>query len=33
MADAQKGACFCGGVEFEVAGEPAAMGYCHCVDC
>jgi hypothetical protein len=28
-----KGSCFCGGVEIEVSGEPAGMGYCHCGDC
>src|SRR5687767_14366966 len=27
------GSCFCGEVEFEVTGEPAAMGYCHCESC
>jgi len=27
------GKCFCGTVEIEVAGEPAAMGYCHCSSC
>ena len=27
------GSCFCGAVEFEVHGEPAAMGYCHCESC
>jgi hypothetical protein len=27
------GSCFCGSVEFQVAGEPAAMGYCHCASC
>ena len=27
------GACFCGAVEFEVTGAPAAMGYCHCESC
>ncbi|HKT73533.1 MAG TPA: GFA family protein [Steroidobacteraceae bacterium] len=27
------GKCFCGEVQFEVAGEPAAMGYCHCESC
>jgi hypothetical protein len=27
------GACFCGAVQIEVAGEPAAMGYCHCRSC
>jgi hypothetical protein len=24
------GSCFCGEVKFQVSGEPAAMGYCHC---
>lgn len=33
MSDAHKGACFCGAVEIEVTGTPAAMGYCHCEDC
>jgi len=28
-----KGSCFCGAVQFQVTGEPAAMGYCHCKDC
>jgi hypothetical protein len=27
------GTCFCGTVEIEVTGEPAAMGYCHCSSC
>ncbi len=27
------GSCFCGAVEVEVAGTPAAMGYCHCGSC
>lgn len=27
------GQCFCGAVEVEVRGEPAAMGYCHCASC
>ena len=27
------GSCFCGAVQFEVAGQPAAMGYCHCESC
>lgn len=31
MAD--KGACFCGAVEFEITGEAQVMGYCHCTDC
>ena len=33
MADSYKGSCFCGAVEFDVTGEPAVMGYCHCGDC
>ena len=28
-----EGACFCGGVQITVSGEPAAMGYCHCESC
>lgn len=28
-----QGKCFCGSVEFTAAGEPAAMGYCHCSSC
>ena len=28
-----KGKCFCGAVEIEATGEPAAMGYCHCSSC
>jgi hypothetical protein len=27
------GSCFCGAVKFEVSGQPAAMGYCHCESC
>src|ERR1044071_3513127 len=27
------GSCFCGAVELEVSGAPAAMGYCHCRSC
>src|SRR2546429_1105131 len=27
------GSCFCGAVHFEVSGQPAAMGYCHCESC
>ena len=33
MSDSYKGACFCGAVEIEVSGAPAAQGYCHCSDC
>lgn len=25
--------CFCGEVQFEVSGQPVAMGYCHCQSC
>lgn len=28
-----KGSCFCGEVQFEVTGQPVAMGYCHCTSC
>ena len=28
-----QGRCFCGAVELEVTGAPAAMGYCHCSSC
>ena len=28
-----RGKCFCGAVEIEVTGEPAAVGYCHCGSC
>lgn len=33
MSEAYKGSCFCGAVELEVSGEPAAAGYCHCTSC
>lgn len=33
MRKTYNGSCFCGAVEFEVTGEPAVMGYCHCDDC
>jgi hypothetical protein len=33
MADTHRGACFCGAVEVEAAGEPLEMGYCHCRSC
>lgn len=28
-----QGSCFCGEVQFEVSGQPEAMGYCHCASC
>ena len=33
MSDTYRGACFCGAVEVETTGAPAAMGYCHCNSC
>jgi hypothetical protein len=27
------GSCFCGAVQLEVRGAPAAAGYCHCASC
>lgn len=33
MAQVHKGQCFCGAVELEATGDPAAMGYCHCKSC
>ena len=33
MATTHKGTCFCGSVQLEAMGEPAAMGYCHCESC
>ena len=33
MTKAYRGTCFCGAVQIEVTGEPAAMGYCHCNSC
>lgn len=32
MAEALKGACLCGGVEYELR-NPEALGYCHCTRC
>ena len=28
-----KGSCLCGGVKFEVSGEPGPIGQCHCSKC
>ncbi|MEQ8659900.1 MAG: GFA family protein [Gammaproteobacteria bacterium] len=33
MSNTYQGSCFCGAVQLEVSGDPAAMGYCHCRDC
>ena len=35
MSEAKKykGRCFCGAVELQVVGPPAAAGYCHCSSC
>jgi hypothetical protein len=33
MTTNHAGACFCGAVALEVAGDPEAMGYCHCSSC
>jgi hypothetical protein len=32
-ATVYQGSCFCGAVQLNVTGEPAAMGYCHCESC
>ena len=32
MSETLKGACLCGGVEYEVT-DPQALGYCHCTRC
>jgi hypothetical protein len=31
--DLHTGQCFCGAVQFELSGDPLAMGYCHCESC
>ncbi len=33
MQSVHEGNCFCGEVRFQVTGEPAGMGYCHCSSC
>jgi len=32
MSGTLKGACLCGGVEYEVS-DPQSLGYCHCTRC
>ena len=32
MSGTLKGACLCGGIQYEVT-EPGEMGYCHCTRC
>lgn len=32
MAEALKGSCLCGGIEYEVR-DPEGLGYCHCTRC
>jgi hypothetical protein len=29
----RSGQCLCGGVQYEVRGEPMRVGLCHCADC
>ena len=29
----RSGGCLCGGVRYEVEGEPLRVGVCHCADC
>jgi len=31
--DSLKSGCFCGAVEVEIRGEPAAQAFCHCESC
>jgi len=33
MVFTYRGACFCGAVHLQAAGNPEAMGYCHCISC
>lgn len=28
-----KGSCLCGGVKYEIKGEPIIIAHCHCIDC
>ena len=28
-----KGSCLCGGVKYEIKGEPIIVAHCHCIDC
>lgn len=33
MSRLRSGACQCGAVRYQVAGEPLRIGICHCTDC
>jgi hypothetical protein len=33
VTEAIRGSCLCGGVRFEVVGDPLTMAYCHCSRC
>src|SRR5580692_10209485 len=33
MEQSYQGACFCGAVQIQAAGQPQTMGYCHCRSC
>lgn len=28
-----KGSCLCGGIKFQITGEPFSLSYCHCSRC
>ena len=33
MSKTRRGGCQCGGLRYEVTGEPVAVAVCHCPDC
>lgn len=33
MNNVHRGECMCGTIKYELAGDPQAMGYCHCESC
>ena len=33
MSDTLSGGCLCGGVQYEISGEPSGMAHCHCTRC